>query len=100
MEESEYAEIIPNALEDHNYFGETEDDDDINLEFAFPKRLPCAAHIFENALQNSLKGDMPTECFRLLRNLIGRFNRSVEAKNELKKYAPNKYIDLFLKNGI
>uniref|UniRef100_A0A914HJH4 HAT C-terminal dimerisation domain-containing protein n=1 Tax=Globodera rostochiensis TaxID=31243 RepID=A0A914HJH4_GLORO len=60
--------------------------DELELDFAFPLRIPCAAHVFENTLVAALKSDMANESFKLLKNLIGRFNRSFEAKHELRKY--------------
>lgn len=58
--------------------------DEHDLDFSFPKRLPCAAHCVENALLFAFKEGIAKDCVQILRNLIGRFNKNTEAKNELK----------------
>jgi hypothetical protein len=89
-EENDLSEEF-NPLSEHDY-GEWEDEnDEFELDFAFPKRLPCAAHIFENALLNAMKETPAKECLKILTTLIGKFNRSVEAKSELRKYVNNRF---------
>lgn len=79
-DEEDY-EILPDEFDIDEIQAEFDEHD---LDFSFPKRLPCAAHCVENALLFAFKEGIAKDCVQILRNLIGRFNKNTEAKNELK----------------